>query len=66
MTIEELQALTQTPGLTPMETVQVQLAVAALEEVTLLRRAIESHSAVMVRFANGMEYSIEKQFHSVR
>lgn len=28
--------------------------------------ACETHASVMVRFANGMEYSIEKQFHSVR
>lgn len=66
MTIEELRELANDPMLTNMEVVQVKLAVAALEEASLLRKAIETHAAVMLRLASGMEHAIEQQFHSVR
>lgn len=66
MTIEELRDLANTSGLTAMETVQVKLKVAELEELALARKAIESCATIMVRFANGMETAIEKQYFSVR
>ena len=63
MTKEELTAHVQ--GLTVPEA-QLQFMMVFLEEVSLLRKAIELHSATMVRLANGMEHGLEQQFHSVR